>query len=153
MNNRNIRYISHASYQEVFCFWAFCNKKLLLLLETSLPLSLPPTPSLSLFLSLSLSLYLSVCLSVCLSVYLSIYLSISLSLCCGAPTRNPLRSFAITQTGHTTLGRTPLDEWSARRRDLYPTTYNTHKRQSCAGGIRTQNPSKLRDYLGKVNCT
>jgi hypothetical protein len=28
---------------------------------------------------------------------------------------------------HTTLGRTPLDEWSARRRDLYLTTHNTHK--------------------------
>jgi hypothetical protein len=34
-----------------------------------------------------------------------------------------------TQT-HTTLGRTPLDEWSARRRDLYLTTHNIHKRQT-----------------------
>jgi hypothetical protein len=31
---------------------------------------------------------------------------------------------------HTTLGSTPLDEWSARRRDLYLTTHNTHKRQT-----------------------
>jgi hypothetical protein len=31
---------------------------------------------------------------------------------------------------HTTLGRTPLDEWSARLRDLYQTTHNTHKRQT-----------------------
>jgi hypothetical protein len=31
---------------------------------------------------------------------------------------------------HTTLGRTPLDEWSARRRDLYLTTHNIHKRQT-----------------------
>jgi hypothetical protein len=30
---------------------------------------------------------------------------------------------------HTTVGRTPLDEWSAWRRDLYLTTNNTHKRQ------------------------
>jgi hypothetical protein len=30
---------------------------------------------------------------------------------------------------HTTLGKTPLDEWSARRRDLYLTTHNIHKRQ------------------------
>jgi hypothetical protein len=30
----------------------------------------------------------------------------------------------------TTVGRTPLDEWSARRRDLYLTTYNTHNRQT-----------------------
>jgi hypothetical protein len=29
-----------------------------------------------------------------------------------------------------TLSRTPLDEWSARRRDLYPATHNTHKRQT-----------------------
>jgi hypothetical protein len=27
-----------------------------------------------------------------------------------------------------TVGRTPLDEWSARRRDLYLTTHNTHNR-------------------------
>ena len=31
---------------------------------------------------------------------------------------------------HTTLGRTPLDEWSAWRRDLYLTTHNTYKRQT-----------------------
>jgi len=29
----------------------------------------------------------------------------------------------------TTVGRTPLDVWSARRRDLYLTTHNTHNRQ------------------------
>ena len=39
------------------------------------------------------------------------------------------RSFTITLR-HTTVGRTPLDEWSARRRDLYLTTHNTHKRQT-----------------------
>jgi len=31
---------------------------------------------------------------------------------------------------HTTLGRTPLDVWSARLRDLYATTHNTHNRQT-----------------------
>ena len=36
-----------------------------------------------------------------------------------------------TQTQRrTTVGRTPLDEWSARRRDLYLTTHNTHKRKA-----------------------
>ena len=30
---------------------------------------------------------------------------------------------------HSTLGRNPLDEWSARRRDLYLTTHDTHNRQ------------------------
>ena len=29
----------------------------------------------------------------------------------------------------TTVGRIPLDEWSARRRDLYLTTHNTQNRQ------------------------
>ena len=28
-----------------------------------------------------------------------------------------------------TVGRTPVDEWSARRRDLYLTTHDTHNRQ------------------------
>jgi hypothetical protein len=40
------------------------------------------------------------------------------------------RGFTITLFGHTTLGRTPLDEGPARRRDLYLTTHNTHKRQT-----------------------
>ena len=31
----------------------------------------------------------------------------------------------------TTVGRTPLDEWSARRRDLYLTTHNTHNKHPC----------------------
>jgi len=30
--------------------------------------------------------------------------------------------------GHTTLVRTPLDEGSAPRKDIYLTTHNTHKR-------------------------
>jgi len=30
----------------------------------------------------------------------------------------------------TTVGRTPLDEWLARRRDLYLTTHNTHNTQT-----------------------
>ena len=29
----------------------------------------------------------------------------------------------------TTVGRTPLEEWSARRRELYLTTHDTHNRQ------------------------
>jgi hypothetical protein len=49
------------------------------------------------------------------------------------------RGFTITLFRHTTLGRTPLEEWSARRRDLYLTTHNTHKRQT---RIETHNPSK-----------
>ena len=44
----------------------------------------------------------------------------------------------------TTVGRTPLDEWSARRRDLYLTTHNTHNRQISMSpvGIRTHDLSR-----------
>jgi hypothetical protein len=38
------------------------------------------------------------------------------------------RGFTITLR-HTTLGRTPLDEWSVRRRDTYLTTHNNNKGQ------------------------
>jgi hypothetical protein len=37
---------------------------------------------------------------------------------------------SISHTTINTVGRTPLDEWSARRRDLYLTTHNTHNRQT-----------------------
>jgi hypothetical protein len=44
---------------------------------------------------------------------------------------------------HTTVGTTPLDEGSARRRDLYLTTQTLYKTNIHApGGIRTRNPSK-----------
>ena len=36
----------------------------------------------------------------------------------------------------TTVGRTPLDEWSVRRRDLYLTTHNTHNRQTSMPPVR-----------------
>ena len=51
---------------------------------------------------------------------------------CG-PTRAIASSF-LKFLDHTqrrnTVGRTPLDEWSVRRRDLYLTTHNTHNRQT-----------------------
>ena len=37
---------------------------------------------------------------------------------------------------HTALGRNPLDEWQARRRDLYRTTHNTHNRQTFMPRVR-----------------
>jgi len=39
------------------------------------------------------------------------------------------RSFTIAPR-HTTFNRIPLDEWSDRRRELYLTTSDTHKRQT-----------------------
>ena len=41
----------------------------------------------------------------------------------------PYRGITITLS-HTTVGRAPLDVWSARRSDLYLTTHNTHNRQT-----------------------
>ena len=44
---------------------------------------------------------------------------------------------------HTTLGRTPRDERSDRRRDLYLTAHNNQETDThVAGGIRTRNPNK-----------
>jgi len=45
---------------------------------------------------------------------------------------------------HTTRGRTSLDEWSVRRRDLYLTTLCTHNRQTSmpTGGNRTHSFKK-----------
>ena len=40
------------------------------------------------------------------------------------------QGFYITHKRRTTVGRSPLDEWSARRRDLYLTTRNTQNRQT-----------------------
>ena len=36
----------------------------------------------------------------------------------------------------TTVGRTPLEEWSARRRDLNRTTHNTHNRKTSMAPVR-----------------
>ena len=43
---------------------------------------------------------------------------------------------------HTTFGRIPLDEWSARRRVLYLTTHDNHKRLTSMSqaGIEPANP-------------
>jgi hypothetical protein len=56
------------------------------------------------------------------------------------------RGFAITLFRHTTLGSTPLDERPARRRDLYLTTRNTHKRQTSMppAGFEPTNPANER---------
>jgi hypothetical protein len=43
-------------------------------------------------------------------------------------------------TRHTTLGRTPLDEWPARRRGLYLTTHNNLKRHVYPCPRRDSNP-------------
>ena len=42
---------------------------------------------------------------------------------------HPFLVFLDHAQRRSTVGRTPLDEWSARRRDLYLTTHGTHNRQ------------------------
>ena len=42
---------------------------------------------------------------------------------------HPFLMFLDHTQRRSTVGRTPLDEWSARRRDLYLTTHDTHNRQ------------------------
>ena len=42
---------------------------------------------------------------------------------------HPFLMFLDHTQQNTTVGRTPLDEWSAHRRDLYLTTHDTHNRQ------------------------
>ena len=71
----------------------------------------------------------SLCLWHCLLCFLWRY----------GPTRAMASSF-LRLLDHTqrriTVGRTPLDEWSARRRDLYLTTHNTHNRQTSIPPLR-----------------
>ena len=61
------------------------------------------------------------------------------------PTRVMASSFLrfLDRAQRTTVGRTPLDEWSARRGDLYLTTHQ-HSQQTnidAPGGIRTHDLS------------
>ena len=42
---------------------------------------------------------------------------------------HPIFMFLDHTKRRSTVGKTPLDEWSARRRDLYLTKYDTHNRQ------------------------
>jgi len=65
-----------------------------------------------------------------------------------APSRlRPSHCWRFTITlRHTTLGRTLLDEWSARHRNLYLTTHNTHNRRTSMpqAGFERTNPTSER---------
>ena len=79
------------------------------------------------------------------------------------PRLHHYRGFMIT-IRHTTVGRTPLDEWSARRRDLYLSTHNTHMTQTSIPPVGFEpaipanervgdprlRPCGNRDYVGSV---
>ena len=53
------------------------------------------------------------------------------------------RAFTITLR-YIIVGRTPLEEWSARRGDLYLTTQNIHKRHPCPAGFEPAIPESER---------
>ena len=54
----------------------------------------------------------------------------------------------------TTVGRTPLDEWPARCRDLYLTTHNTHNRQTSMPlvGFELTTPAGERPQTYALDC-
>ena len=66
--------------------------------------------------------------------------------CCNSPTRAKADSFLrfLDRTqDHTIGGGTPVDEWSARREDLYLKTQHWQERDlHASSGIRTRNTSK-----------
>ena len=83
--------------------------------------------------------WLHVCSHVCMLYYIRTVCvcvcSIYIFFFCGVATQRgswPPHSWGFLDhtQWRTTVGRTPLDEWSARRRDLYLTTHNTHNRQT-----------------------
>ena len=60
----------------------------------------------------------------------------------------------ITHTGHTTFDRTPLDKWSARRKDLYLTTHKPHKRETPMppAGLESTIPARQRLQNHAFHC-
>jgi hypothetical protein len=56
---------------------------------------------------------------------------------------------------HTTVGRTPLDEWSARCRDLCVTTHNTHNIQTSMPlvGLEPTISAEERPQTYALDCT
>jgi len=69
------------------------------------------------------------------------------------PRTPDVRGFTFTRR-HTTLGRTPLDEQSFRRLDLYMTTHNTHNRQTSMPptGFEPKNPACERPQPHALKC-
>jgi hypothetical protein len=77
------------------------------------------------------------CVGFCRYVYVQVYLTfcekkwIFYHGAAAPSVPRPPRYQGFTGTlRHTTFSRTPLDEWSGRRKELYLTTNNTHKSQT-----------------------
>jgi hypothetical protein len=56
--------------------------------------------------------------------------------CTDSFSRNRHTRFLDHTQRRATIGRTPLDEWSARRRNLYLAAHNTHNRQTSTHPVR-----------------
>ena len=71
-------------------------------------------------------------MGVCVCVYIYIYIYTCIFLVQQPPVSQGLLIIEalLSHSRRTTLGRTPLDEGSTRRRDLYVTTHNIHNRQT-----------------------
>ena len=74
-------------------------------------------------------IYMYVCVFLCVRVFVNVCVCFCGTTAPNGPGPSQCPSFTITLR-HTMLGRTRLNEWSARRRDLYLTTHNTHNRQT-----------------------
>ena len=71
--------------------------------------------------------------------------------------KHPFLMFLDHTQRRSTVGRSPLDEWSVRRRDLYLTTHDTHNRQiamppvgfepTISAGARPQAARLLRSWV------
>ena len=64
--------------------------------------------------------------------------------------------FQVSRSSSDTFGRTPLDEWLARRRDLYNTQHSQKTDIHAPDRIRTRNPGKraatgIGTYVYKVH--
>jgi hypothetical protein len=61
----------------------------------------------------------------------------------------------LTHFRHITLGSSPLDEGAARRRDVYLTTHNIHKRQTCMppAGLDPTMPASVRSQTHALDRT
>ena len=70
------------------------------------------------------------CVCLCVCIYICIYIYFFLWRCDPQRVMASFLRFLDHTQRRTTFGRTPLDEWSARRTDLYLTTNNTHNRQT-----------------------
>jgi len=91
-------------------------------------------------------IYIYICVCVCVCVFFlnpSNHYTPNVIHATSGPRPPHYRRFTVTLR-HTTLCRSPLDEWSARHTDLYLTTHSTHNKHNhpCPGRIRTHNPRK-----------